>query len=126
LKLFYRLVEGLNLYTTRDVAGLTPTAAVIKTNDTDEAEEYTIKYLSAFSGLKMSFRKPDRLLTAVELLVTWSMTDLENTFGNKYKKRTSGKDKIIDYGKLQSGHQLIAVLDGNGNVRSVRYTKPVK
>jgi S1-C subfamily serine protease len=123
LKLFYRLVENLGLYTTREVGELTRTAAVIKTKETDESEEYTIKYLSAFSGLTMSFNKPERLLSSVELLVTWSTTDLENTFGNKYKKRTVGKEKILDYGKLQTGPQLIAVLDGNGNVRAVRFSK---
>ena len=123
LKLFNRLVEGLGLVTTREVGELTRTAAVVKTKDTDEIEEYTIKYLSSFSGLAMSFSKPERLLTSVELLVTWSVTDLENYYDKKYKKRTVGKEKILDYGKLQSGHQLIAVLDGNGNVRSVRFTK---
>ncbi len=123
LSLFNRLVENLGLYTTREVGELTRTAAVIKTKDTDEIEEYTIKYLSSFSGLAMSFSKPERLLNSVELLVTWSTTDLENTFGNKYKKRTVGKDKILDYGKVQAGHQMIAVLDGNGNVRAVRFSK---
>jgi S1-C subfamily serine protease len=123
LKLFYRLVEGIGLITTREVGELTRTAAVVKTKDTDESEEYTIKYLSSFSGLAMSFSKPERLLTSVELLVNWSVTDLENTFGAKYKNRTVGKEKILDYGKLQSGHQLIAMLDGNGNVRAVRFTK---
>ncbi|MGE0130541.1 MAG: S1C family serine protease [Blastocatellales bacterium] len=124
LKLFYRLVEGLNLITTREVADLTPTAAVIKSKDTDEAEEYTIKYLSFHTGLAMTFSKPERLLTSVEMLVTWSVTDLENTFGKKYKKRAVGKDKIFDYGKLETGYKLVALLDGNGNVRSVKFTKP--
>jgi S1-C subfamily serine protease len=123
LKLFNRLVEGLGLVTTREVGELTRTAAIVKTKDTDEIEEYTIKYLSSFSGLAMSFSKPERLLTSVELLVNWSVTDLENYFDKKYKKRAVGKEKILDYGKLQTGNQLIAVLDGNGNVRSVRFTK---
>ncbi len=123
LKLFNRLVENLGLYTTREVGELTRTAAVIKIKDTDEVEEYTIKHVSSFSGLTMSFSKPERLLTSVELLVKWSVTDLENYFDKKYKKRTVGKEKVLDYGKLQNGQQLIAVLDGNGNVRAVRFSK---
>ncbi len=123
LKLFNRLVEGLNLTTTREVAELTRTAAVIKTKETDEAEEYTIKYLSSHMGLTMTFSKPERLLTSVEMLVAWSVTDLENFLGNKYKKRTVGKEKILDYGKLTSGNKVVALLDGNGNVRSVKFTK---
>jgi S1-C subfamily serine protease len=123
LKLFNRLVEGLNLTTTREVAELTRTAAVIKTKETDDAEEYTIKYLSSHMGLTMTFSKPERLLTGVEMLVAWSVTDLENFLGDKYKKRTVGKEKILDYGKLPTGNRLVALLDGNGNVRSVRFTK---
>jgi hypothetical protein len=123
LKLFYRLVEGLELLTAGDVAELTRTAAVIKTKDTDEADEYTIKYLSSYMGLAMTFSKPERLLTSVQMRVNWSVTDLENTFGGKYKKRTEGKEKILDYGKLQGGQKMVATLDGNGNVRSITYTK---
>ncbi|MGH9940459.1 MAG: S1C family serine protease [Blastocatellia bacterium] len=123
LKLFYRLVEGLNLITTREVAELTSTAAAIKSKETDGAEEYTIKYLSSLTGLAMTFSKPERLLTGVEMLVNWSVTDLENTFGGKYKKRTVGKEKLFDYGRLQTGHNMVATLDGNGNVRSVKFTK---
>jgi S1-C subfamily serine protease len=123
LKLFYRLVEGINLINASEVAQLTGTAAVIKSKDADASEEYTIKYLSSFTGLAMTFSKPERLLTGVEMLVNWSVTDLENTFGNKYKKRTVGKEKILDFGKLQTGHTLVALLDGNGNVRSVKFTK---
>jgi hypothetical protein len=123
LSFFYRLVDGIGLNTMQDVADLTRTAAVIKSKDTDTFEEYTIKFLSFYSGLTMNFNKSDRLLTGVELLVTWSVTDLENTFGNKYKKRAEGSRKILDFGKLPTGKQLIAVLDGNGNVRSVRFTK---
>jgi S1-C subfamily serine protease len=123
LKLFYRLVEGINLISASDVAELTRAAAVIKSKETDDAEEYRIKYLSPLTGLGMTFNKPERLLTGVDMLVNWSVTDLENTFGNKYKKRTVDKEKIFDYGRLQSGHNLVAVLDGNGNVRSVKFTK---
>lgn len=123
LKLFFRLVEGLNLVNSAEVAQLTSTAAVIKSKETDDAEEYRITYLTSYSGLAMSFTKPEHLLTGVELLVIWSVADLENTFGNKYKRRTAGKDKVLDYGKLQTGQTLVATLDGNGNVRSVKFVK---
>jgi hypothetical protein len=123
LSFFYRLVDGIGLYTTQEVADLTRTAAVVKSKETDAFEEYTIKYLSFYSGVAMGFGKPDRLLASVELLVNWSVTDLENTFGNKYRKRTVGNLKVLDFGKTQEGKQLVAVMDGNGNVRSVRFTK---
>jgi hypothetical protein len=71
----------------------------------------------------MTFTRPEQLLTDVEMLVTWSVVDLENTFGDKYKKRTVGKEKVLDYGKLQTGKKLVATLDGNGNVRSVKFSK---
>src|SRR5262249_18443980 len=123
LKLFYRLVEGINLINATEVGKLTRTAAVVKSKDTNESEEYTIKYLSSVAGMAMTFSKPERLLTGVEMLVNWSVTDLENTFGNKYRKRTVGKDKILDYGKLPGGRTLVALMDGNGNVRSVKFAK---
>ena len=123
LKLFYRLVEGINLINATEVSQLTRTAAVIKSKDTDASDEYTIKYLSSVIGMTMTFNKPERLLTGVEMLVNWSLTDLENTFGGKYRKRAVGKEKILDYGKLQGGRALVALLDGNGNVRSVKFTK---
>lgn len=123
LKLFYRLVDGINLINAGEVAQLTSTAAVIKSKETDDAEEYKINYLTPSSGLAMTFTRPEHLLTGVEMMVTWSVVDLENTFGNKYKRRTVGKEKILDYGRVQTGQALVATLDGNGNVRSVKFTK---
>ena len=123
LKLFYRLVDGINLINATEVAQLTVTAAVIKSKETDDAEEYRINYLTTSIGMAMTFTRPEHLLTGVEMLVNWPVLDLENTFGNKYKKRTVGKEKILDYGKLQTGQKLVATLDGNGNVRSVKFTK---
>ncbi|HEU0176744.1 MAG TPA: trypsin-like peptidase domain-containing protein [Blastocatellia bacterium] len=123
LKLFYRLVEGINLINASEVAQLTVTTAVIKSKETDDAEEYRINYLTPYIGLAMTFTRPEHLLTGVEMLVNWSVVDLENTFGNKYKKRTVGKEKVLDYGRLQTGLNLVATLDGNGNVRSVKFTK---
>jgi len=122
-KLFYRMVDGINLINATEVAQLTTTAAVIKSKETDDAEEYKINYLTPFIGLAMTFTKPEHLLTGVEMLVNWSVVDLENTFGNKYRKRTVGKEKVLDFGKLQTGQNLVATLDGNGNVRSIKFTK---
>jgi S1-C subfamily serine protease len=123
LKLFFRLVESINLINSAEVAQLTSTAAVIKSKETDDAEEYKIHYLTPYSGLAMTFSRPEHLLTSVELLVNWSVIDLENTFGDKHKRRTVGKEKVLDYGKLQTGQSLVATLDGNGNVRSVKFVK---
>jgi S1-C subfamily serine protease len=123
LKLFFRLVEGVNLINAADVAQLTSTAAVIKSKETDDSEEYKINYLTPYSGMAMTFSRPEHLLTGVELTVNWSVLDLENTFGDKYKKRTVGKEKVLDYGKLPSGKNMVATLDGNGNVRSVKFAK---
>ena len=123
LALFYRFVEGIGLYTNKEISELTRAAALVKTKDTDETEELTIKYLSFYTGMTLSVSKPDRLLTGVELLVTWSMDDLKNTFGEKFKKRTINKQQVLDFGKLPSGRQLVALMDGNGNVRSVKFTK---
>jgi S1-C subfamily serine protease len=123
LSFFYRLVDGIGLMNLKEVGELTRTAALAKTKETDTAEEYTIKYLSLSTGVAMSFSKPEKLLSSVEWLVNWTVTDLENTFGDKYRKRKVGNDRVFDFGKLPSGKQLIAVMDGNGNVRSVRFTK---
>jgi S1-C subfamily serine protease len=123
LSFFYRLVDGIGLMNLKEVGELTRTAALAKTKETDTVEEYTIKYLSLSTGVAMSFSKPEKLLSSVEWLVNWTVTDLENTFGDKYRKRKVGNDRVFDFGKLPSGKQLIAVMDGNGNVRSVRFTK---
>src|SRR5262245_8468270 len=123
LKLFFRLVDGINLINAAEVAQLTNTAAVIKSKETDDVEEYRINYLTPSIGLAITFTKPEQLLTGVEMLVNWSVADLENTFGDKYKRRTAGKEKVLDYGRLQTGQNLVATLDGNGNVRSVKFTK---
>lgn len=129
LAFMHRLVGGIGLFTNVEVADLTRTAAVIKSAEAADTEQYTIKYLSFYSGLSMTFTKSDRLLTGVELLVTWSEDDLKGTFGEKFKKRTLNGQKIFDFGVLKlensalNGKQLIAIPDGNGNIRAVRFTK---
>ncbi|MFN0088043.1 MAG: S1C family serine protease [Blastocatellia bacterium] len=129
LAFMLRLVGGIGLFSSVEVADLTRTAAVIKSAEAPDSEQYTIKYLSFYSGLSITFSKPDRLLTGVELLVTWSEDDLKSTFGEKFKRRTLDGRKILDYGTLKlensalNGKQLIAIPDGNGNIRAVRITK---
>lgn len=121
--MFYRLVEGIGITTTKEVTELMRAAALVKTSDTDSAEEYSVKYLSYHTGLTIRFSKPDRLLNSVELLVTWSIEDVKNTFGNKFRTNTVKGQKILDFGKQPTGQQLIAIMDGNGNVRSIRFSK---
>jgi len=122
LAFFYRLVEGIGHYGIREVADLTRTAPPVKTRETATTEEYTIKYLSFYSGLTLSFSKPDRMLSSVELLVNWSVEDLERAFGNKYKKKTMDGKKYLEF-KEQEGKQIIAALDSHGTIRSVRFLK---
>ncbi len=123
LAFFYRLVDGIGLYATRDVLELTRTAAVIKENETDSGFDYSIKYLSFYSGLRLSFVKPDLLLGSVELLVNWSLDDVKNTFGEKFKKKKMDGRTVLDFGRLPTGLQLVAIEDSNGNIRSIRYTR---
>lgn len=123
LALFYRLVEGIGLYTNKEPAELLRSAALVKTADTEQGEEFTVQFLTFFTGLRIGFSKPDRLLSSVELLVTWSEDDLKNTFGDKFKRRTVGNQKILEFSKQPSGRQMVAILDGNGNVRAVKFSK---
>ncbi|HMV51861.1 MAG TPA: trypsin-like peptidase domain-containing protein, partial [Blastocatellia bacterium] len=113
LALFYRLVEGIGLYTNKEPGELLRSAALMKTADTDQVEEYTVQYLTFFTGLRISFSKPERLLSSVEMLVTWSESDLKNTFGDKFKRRTVGNQKVLEFGKQPGGRQMVATLDGN-------------
>ena len=123
LALFNRLVEGIGLYNYKGVAELTRAAALTKTKDSDSVEEYTVKYLSFHHGMTIGFNKPDRLLTSVELLVNWTLSEVKNTFGDKFKKRTIGKQQVLEFSKQPSGRELTAIMDGNGNVRAVRFAK---
>jgi S1-C subfamily serine protease len=124
LAFFYRLVEGIGLSSLREVADLTRTAVAIKTKESATSEEYTIKYLSFYSGLTLGFSKPERVLQSVELLVNWSLEDLERTFGKKHTKR-KGPDgqSYLEIKGQDEGKQVIATLDSKGNVSSVRFSK---
>src|SRR5262249_60836011 len=106
-----------------EVGELTRTAAAVRTKDADNSEQYSIKYLSFYSGVAMEFSKPERLLTSVELLVNWSIDDLKSTFGSGLKRGTVNGQKLLDFGTTQTGQKLVAMMDGNGNVRSVRFSK---
>ncbi|MBO0799450.1 MAG: trypsin-like peptidase domain-containing protein [Blastocatellia bacterium] len=123
LSFLNRLVDSIGLSTLAEIGELTRTAAFVRTKETNEFDEYTIKYVSSNTGVALTFSKPEKMLSSVEWQVSWSITDLENTFGNKYRKSKAGNDRMLDFGKLPSGKRLVALMDGNGNVRSVRFTK---
>ncbi|MEY3283510.1 MAG: hypothetical protein RIR86_1523 [Acidobacteriota bacterium] len=121
LALFYRFVDGIGLLSATDIDTLTRAAAVDKTDF-----RYTIRFLSYQYGVALTFSQPDRILTSVDMLVNWSVDDLRNTFGDKFKRRTIDNQRIIDYGQLETGRLLIAILDNNGNVRTIRFTRPAR
>lgn len=124
LAFFFRLVEGIGHYGVREVADLTRVAPPVKTRETAAEEAYTIRYLSFYSGVTLGFSKPDRILSSVELLVNWSVEDLERAFGDKYKKKTGADGKkYLEFKKQDDGRQVIAALDAHGLVRSVRFSK---
>lgn len=119
LALFYRFVDGIGLLSAGDIDNLTRTADVRKT-----ANSYTIRFLSYQYGVTLSFSTPERILNSVDMLVNWSVEDMRNTFGDKFKRRTVDNQKIMDYGRLETGRALVAILDGNGNIRTLRFTRP--
>ncbi len=121
--LFFRLVEGIGLYRYEDIEEVTRTAPPIKTRETATSQQYTIKYLSFRQGLAVNIRKPDGLLESVELLVNWSVDDLERAYGDKYKKRTIDGETVFEFKKMDDKKQVHAFLDPNGNIRAVRFTK---
>jgi hypothetical protein len=126
LAFFYRMVDGIGLTDYAQIAELTRTASPLKTNETEKLEEYTIKYLSFYSGLTLGFNKTDRLLSHVVLLVNWTKGDLERAFGDKYKRRTVDGTTFFQFKRFEDGREMVATLDGNGNVREIKFTKPAK
>lgn len=118
LALFYRFVDGLGLLTAADIDNLTRTADVRKTTNS-----YTIRFLSYQYGVTLTFSAAERILTNVDMLVNWSVDDLRNTFGDKFRRKTIDNRKVIDYGRLETGQTLVALLDGNGNVETIRFTR---
>jgi S1-C subfamily serine protease len=123
LALFYRFVDGIGRTTFGEVRELTRTAALVLTGNDTTIESYTIRHLSYHHGMTLHFTLPDRLLTTVDLLVTWTEEDLRNTFGPKFKRRTLGEQRILDYGRLETGRSLVAYLDRVGNIRTLRFTR---
>jgi hypothetical protein len=128
LTFFYRVVEGIGITRDTELAELTRTAALVKSKETSSTEDYTIPFLSPVMGMTMTLNKADRVLVSVELLVNWTLDDLERAFGDKYKKRTVGGQKLLEFktqkeeGKRE-GQKIVAVQDANGLVRSVRFTR---
>ena len=123
LAFFFRLVEGIGLYRYQTFEELARTAAPVKTRETESSEEYTIRYLSFHEGVATTFHKPDLLLESVELLVNWSLADLERGYGKKYRARTFDGKKTLEFKKDEDGRQMRAFFDDNGNIRSVRFSK---
>ena len=123
LTFFYRLVDGIGRYRLDEVTEMTRTAAMAKTGETASAEEFTVKYLSFYSGMTLGFGKGDRVLASAELLVSWSLADLERTFGDKYKRRTVDGRTVLEFNrKVFPGRLVVAGVDANDTVRSVRFT----
>lgn len=126
LALFYRFVDGIGRTRYDEVLELTRTAELVQTSQDGRNETHTIRYLSYHHGMSLHFSLPDRLLTTVDLLVTWTLDDLRNTFGPKFKRRTLGAQTILDYGRLETGRSLVALLDGSGNIRTLRFARAAK
>jgi S1-C subfamily serine protease len=126
LALFYRFVDGIGRTRYDEVLELTRTAELVQTAQDGRNETHTIRYLSYHHGMSLHFSLPDRLLTTVDLLVTWTLDDLRNTFGPKFKRRTLGAQTILDYGRLETGRSLVALLDGSGNIRTLRFARAAK
>jgi S1-C subfamily serine protease len=128
LTFFYRVVEGIGITRDTELAEMTRTAALIKSKETATTEDYTIPFLNPVIGMTMTLNKADRVLMSVELLVNWTIDDLERAFGEKYSKRTVNGQKLLEFKTLKEegkkeGQKIVAVQDAKGLVRSVRFTK---
>jgi S1-C subfamily serine protease len=128
LTFFYRLVEGLNITRDVEIADMLRTAAVEKTSETATTESFVVHYLTSNIGLALSLNKADRILNSVELLVTWSLDDATRTFGDKYKRRKVAGRDVLEFKPVKEEDKkavtnIVATLDDNGIVRSVKFTK---
>ncbi len=121
LALFYRFVDGLGRLSAPEVDELTRTATVIRQPDDPQGELQTIRFLSHHHGVTLRFSRPDRILTSVDLLVNWSLDDLRNTYGDKFKRRQVAGETVIDYGRHESGRSIVAYPDRHGIIRTVRF-----
>ncbi|MBI1766681.1 MAG: trypsin-like peptidase domain-containing protein [Acidobacteria bacterium] len=128
LAFFYRIVDGIGIMRDTELADLTRSAWLIKGKETAMTEDFTINFLSPALGMTLTLNKTDRVLGGVELLVTWTLDDLERVFGNKYTKRPQDAQKLLEFkvkkteGKKET-QKIVAVQEANGLVRSVRFTK---
>ena len=123
LAFFRRLVEGIGLYRYQNFEELARSAAPVRTKETESIDEYTIKYVSFHEGVATTFHKPELLLQSVELLVNWSLSDLERGYGKKHKPCTVDGQKALEFKKDDDKKQMHAFFDDNGNIRAVRFTK---
>lgn len=128
LLFFNRIVEGIGIMRDTELADQTRMAWIVKGTETAQTEDFTINYLSSTLGMTMTLNKADRTLAGVELLVTWTIDDLERVFGDKYTKRPSGAQKLLEFKiKKTEGKKevlkIVATQEANGLVRSVRFTK---
>ncbi len=128
LAFFYRIVDGIGMMRDTELADHTRMAWLVKGKETAATEDFTINFLSPALGMTMTVNKADRVLAGVELLVTWTLDDLERVFGDKYTKRAQGTQKLLEFkvkkteGKKET-QKIVAVQEANGLVRSVRFTK---
>ena len=120
---FYRTVDGIGQSSFRDLQDLTRTAALEKTQDDSRSEQYVVRYVTPNVGIAFNFKKPERLLESVELLVTWSVETFERTFGDKYKKKTFEGQPVFEFKKSDEKKQMRAFVDPSGLVRVIRIIK---
>lgn len=123
LAFFYRTVDGIGQSSVRDIQELARTAAIEKTGDDDQGEHYTIRYVTNYAGITFNFKKPERLLESVDLLVTWSVEVATRAFGDKYKKKTVDGRQVLEFKKNNDKRLVRAFVDESGLVRVVRFTK---
>ena len=123
---FYRTVDGIGEFTFRDIQDLTRTAALEKLQDDSRSEQYTVRYVTQNVGVTFNFKKPERLLESVDLLVSWSVDSIERTFGDKYKKKTFEGRPVLEFKKTDDRKQIRAFLEPSGIIRVVRFTKVPK
>jgi hypothetical protein len=120
---FYRTVDGIGQNSFRDLQDLTRTAALEKTQDDSRSEQYVVRYVTQNVGIAFNFKKPERLLESVDLLVTWSVETFERTFGDKYKKKTFEGQPVFEFKKTDDKKQIRAFVDPSGMVRVIRIIK---
>ena len=123
LAFFYRSVEGIGQATVKDIQDVARSAALEKTGEDDRSEQYTIRYVTNYAGISFNFKRPDKILESVDLLVSWSIETATRHFGDKYKKKTVDGRKVLEFKKGDDKRLVRAYLDASDMVRFVRFTK---